>query len=380
LASRGTSARGAIPALPARRRLRVGYLSPGFGSHAISQFLLSLLPAHDPRAVEVYCYSTRLHHDRVSTLFKRLCANWFEISGLSDQAAADLIRSHKLDILVDRGGYCTENRVALMARGLASVQVSTADYPATLGMPEVHYHLTDANINPVASQRYYAERLVNLPIAMCYAPPPNPPSVSPLPAARDRCVTFAAFHRLLKLSPTILEAYAEILRRVPRSRLLLHHAYGSAPGVAPKLKRPVRRVFEGYGISPRRLQWIGALPYRQSLELYRQADLGLAAYPCGGVTTTAEALFMGVPVVTWFDDRPISRHSVTILKAVGLDEFAADSAAGFVEIAVEWANDLPRLAGLRRRLRKLVLESPLCDAAAYARSLEAAYREMLVTK
>jgi protein O-GlcNAc transferase len=201
--------------------------------------------------------------------------------------------------------------------------------------------------------------------------------VSALPAASNHFVTFAAFHRLFKLSPVLLEAYAGILHRVPRSHLVLHHAFGNGPRVGSKLKRRVEGTLSEHGISPKRLTWVGTLPYRESMALYQQVDLALDAYPCSGVTTTAEALYMGVPVVSWYDQQPRSRQSLAMLAAVGLEDLAVNSAAGFADRAVEWASDWTRLAKLRRVLRKRMRGSPLCDAEAFARSLEAAYRDLL---
>jgi predicted O-linked N-acetylglucosamine transferase (SPINDLY family) len=303
---------------------------------------------------------------------KRVCGNWRNILNLSDAEAANLIRSDAIDVLVDLSGHTANNRLLVFAAKPAPVQVTYLGYPNTTGMTAMDYRLTDALADPPGlSDELNVERLWRLPTcAWCYAPFENAPDVQPRASGP---IMFGCFNAFAKINGSLVAIWAELLGRVAGSRLLLKSA---GAGTASAQRRLTEQLAK-HGISGDRIEMHGRIAdSRGHLDLYGRVDVALDSYPYHGTTTTCEALWMGVPVVSLAGAAHVSRVGVSLLGNVGLPELVAQTPEQYVQIAADLAGDLPRLAELRRTLRGRMGQSPLMDAAGFAQGVEAAYRQM----
>jgi predicted O-linked N-acetylglucosamine transferase (SPINDLY family)/ADP-heptose:LPS heptosyltransferase len=357
------------------RRLRIGYVSGDFHHHSVTFFVEPLIEAHARAAVEVFLYANGIKSDAVTARLKTLADHFVPIHGLSDELAAARIRQDGIDILVDLSGHTNANRMMLFARKPAPVQVSWLGYPNTTGLPAIDYRLTDAVADPPgAADALHTERLVRLERGfLCYRPPAQAGAVAPPPASRSGHVTFGSFNNFAKLSPRTVALWARLLRELPNARLLLK---------APQFKdRGTRErcvaAFAAAGIAAERLDVVPPLATAEEhLALYGRVDVALDPLPYNGTTTTAEALWMGVPVVTLRGDRHASRVGASMLTAIGLEQLVAATPDDYVVIASALARDPGRLEQLRAGLRDRMRTSPLCDGTDFARRVEAAYRAM----
>ncbi|HEY1922863.1 MAG TPA: tetratricopeptide repeat protein [Tepidisphaeraceae bacterium] len=355
----------------ANRRLRVGYVSPDFHGHPVGRFILPLLAQHDHARFEIYCYASVQFPDAVTARIRRHADVWRDILTLSNEEAAELIRGDRIDILIDLSMHTAKNRMLLFARKPAPVQATYLAYPGTTGMEAMDYRITDSYLDPPGlSESQYTERPIYLADTYwCYAAPTDSAEVSPLPATSKGFVTFGSLNNFCKNSRDAIDAWGRILAAVPNSRLLLHAGVGSH-------RDAVRRRLRDAGIDPDRLSFANRVPLSQYMRQYDEIDIGLDPFPYVGGTTTCDALWMGVPVITLGGKAAISRGGASILSNVGLPELIAKSPDEYVRLAADLAGDLPRLTYLRSNLREKMRVSPLMDAVRFARSMEEAYRRM----
>jgi predicted O-linked N-acetylglucosamine transferase (SPINDLY family) len=302
--------------------------------------------------------------------------HWRNISGLDDDQVFRLIQQDSIDILVDLAGHTNRNRLRLLSRKPAPVQVSYLGYPGTTGLRAMDYRLTDAQADPEgASDRFYTEKLVRLEHGfLCYEPPAEPPIQEEMPAHRHGFVTFGSFNNLAKINDDVIHAWADILRRVPGAMLVLKaRGLGDSSG-----RSTVLSGFRRYGISEERVECLGyMIGMDQHFDAYNRIDIALDTFPYNGTTTTCEALWMGVPVITFAGDRHVSRVGTSLLTTVGLTECIATGRDAYVDLATRRAGDLETLSGLRKGLRERMRHSPLMDATRFCRTLEGHYRKML---
>jgi len=356
------------------RRLRVGYVSPDFRDHAVGRFVLPLFERHDRERFEVLCYSGVTQADWMTERLRALASNWRSTVGVPDHRLAEMIREDGIDILVDLSLHTAGNRLTLFARQPAPVQVSWLGYPGGAGLGAIACRLTDAHIDPIGSRSRgtacSTEEAVRLPDCWCcYDPVEEAPEINALPALSAADVTFGSLNNLTKVHDGVLALWARVLEAVKRSRLLMFCPVGQA-------RESVWSFFGARGIAAERVELADRLPRREYLRLYQRIDLGLDPFPCNGMTTTCDALWMGVPVLTLPGDMPVSRAGLSLLSTIGLGELAASSEEDYVRLAVEWAGNLPRLAELRATLRARMQASPLMDAPRFARNVEVAYQKM----
>jgi predicted O-linked N-acetylglucosamine transferase (SPINDLY family) len=307
--------------------------------------------------------------------FRQHAHVWREIGAVTDADAAELIRRDGIDILVDLAGHTFGNRLLLFARRPAPVQVTYLGYCDTTGMNAIDYRLTDALADPPGTtERLHTERLVRLPdCAWCFRPPEGAPPVSPPPFERTGGITFGCFSAIPKLTEEALRLWSRILLAVPRSRLLLKNV--AFREVATQSR--IRALLESAGIAADRIELLGPTPdIAGHLATYGHVDIALDTFPYHGTTTTCEALWMGVPVITLAESAHASRVGVSRLTHAGLPEFIAADQDDYARIAVQLAADTNRLADLRSHLRSRMAASPLMDAPRFAQNVEAAYREM----
>jgi protein O-GlcNAc transferase len=355
------------------RRLRIGYISPDFRQHSVAYFFENILAFHDPSRVETFCYSDAAIHDSVAERLQRLAHHWRHTAWLSPERLAAQIRQDEIDILVDLAGHTAGNRLLTFARKPAPVQISYLGYPDTTGLSAMDYRLTDAYADPPGlTDSLHAERLLRLtPSFLCYRPPPDAPPVLPPPASNGNGITFGSFNVLRKLTTNMMDAWASILRAVPRSRLLL-----KTRGLqSPEVRQRLLSLFARAHIEADRVELLPAVPSVVAhLELYNRVDIALDTFPYHGTTTTCEALWMGVPVISLAGPRHVSRVGVSILNNIGRAEWVAASKDDYVAKAVRLAEDLSQLTAARASMRDRMKTSPLMNAHAFVNELQSAYR------
>jgi protein O-GlcNAc transferase len=348
------------------RPLRLGFVSPHLAQHPVGFFLIRALENLDRAACTVTCYSDRMHHDALTARFRAAATRWRDVLLYSDERLTAQIRDDRIDILFDLAGHTGGNRLLVFARKPAPVQITWLDYEGTTGLAAIDYLLADRYEVPPAAEGWYCEHVLRMPDDfVCYDPPAAAPPVGPLPARENGRVTLASFNLPTKINGRVVDLWAEILRRLPEARLCLKYRGLDDPAATARF----HRQFAERGIAPQRVLLEGWSPYAEFLARYQQVDIALDTFPYSGGLTTCEALWMGVPVITWPGETFASRHGLSHLTNVGLTELIAGSAVEYVELAVRLAQDLSRLAALRAGLRQQVAASPLCDGKRFAANL-----------
>jgi predicted O-linked N-acetylglucosamine transferase (SPINDLY family) len=311
--------------------------------------------------------------DDITERLKSLADQWRDIRALEDAKVGALMREDRIDVLIDLSGLSDGQRLRVFLERPAPVQCTWLGYYATTGLPEIDYIIVDHFIAPPGDEQFYAETPWRLPDSyLCFTPPDIPVEVAPLPALRCGTVTFGTCNNIVKVNRGVVALWSRLLQAVPGSRLVLRSALlGTRPA-----REALAQQFAAEGIEPSRLTLLPVAHRALVLETYHAIDIALDPFPYGGGTTTAEALWMGVPVVSLRGDRFTGRVSESILSTVGLPDLVVADEDAYIARAVALAQDLPRLAELRAGLRQRVVASPLCDAPRFTRNLEAAYREM----
>jgi len=355
------------------RRLRVGYVSPNFSRHSVGYFIEPVIEYHDRRRFEIYCYYAHRSSDETTRRIRNISDGWRDVAEASNDALEEMIRRDQIDILVDLAGHSKDNRLGVFARKAAPIQMTWLGYPDTTGLDTVDFRITDRVADPApAAESVHTERLLRLDdVFLCYKPPQDSPPVT----ARARPasgVVFASFNSIAKVNKHLIEVWARILARVPGSRLILKSA---ALDYTDTVER-VLECCETCGIEPERIELHGWIKDRRDhLSHYHDIDIALDTFPYNGTTTTCEALWMGVPVVSLAGDVHMSRVGATILRSAGLAELTAGNTRAYTDIAVALACDHGRRGALRASLRDMLRSSPLLDHAGFTAGLERAYRE-----
>lgn len=356
------------------RRLRVGYLSPDFHAHSVAYFFEPILAHHDPLNIETFCYADVVSPDSTTGRLKVLSAHWRDVKGKTDDEIVAMIHADEIDILVDLAGHTRRNRLVVFASRPAPVQVTYLGYPNTTGLATMDYRLTDIVADPPGQEAFHTEALIRLPQGfLCYKPPADAPPVVPPPGTVNGHITFGSFNNLSKMNSAVIAAWAEILTRLPGSRLILKNR---SLRDEPTCVRYIE-FFTERGVAPDRVDLVGWLPASTDhLALYSQIDIALDTFPYNGTTTTCEALWMGVPVIALAGNRHAGLVGASLLTQIGLSDLLAQAPDDYVNLAVQLAGNPDKLAVLRASLRERMTDSPLCDARAFVRHLEEAYREM----
>jgi protein O-GlcNAc transferase len=356
-------------------RLRIGYVSPDFREHSVTRFLLPLMENHDREKFEIFAYSEVPAPDEITSRLQSLTDVWRDTVGLGDAQVTKLIREDGIDILVDLAGHTAGNRLLVFARRPAPMQVSWLGYPSTTGLDAMTHRLTDAHVDPPGmTEKLHSESLVRLPhSAWCFSAT-DFPKVPPRP---ERGVVFGCFNNFAKVTDSMLQVWAQILAAVPDSSLLL-----KSPAFAEKVTcKRVNGLFQTQGIAPDRILLRDRTRSQaEHLALYQEMDIALDTYPYHGTTTTCEALWMGVPVVTLEGTSHRSRVGVSLLRNVGLPQLIANSPEEYVRVATVLAGDIQELELMRDTLRERMLASPLMDARRFARDIESAYQTIWKSK
>lgn len=354
------------------RRLRIGYVSADFCRHSAYYIFAPVIRRHDPGSFEVFCYSGVRAGDDATESLKKSVHRWRNCAAISDDALAQQIRDDSIDILVDLSGHSVGNRLMVFARKPAPVQVTAWGHATGTGIPQIDYLLADPVLIPKSDRRYYAERVVDLSCWACYEPPeyfPDGPTQE-----RPRCVglTFGCMNRIEKLSPRTIDLWGRILAAVPGARLLIKGQALDDGG----LKANLIGRFTAIGIEPTRLILRGSSPHVEHLGVYAEIDVALDPFPQNGGVSTAEALWMGVPVVALAGSTVPSRVSAAYLAAAGMKDWIGRDEENYVAIAVTAARDARSLGRMRKSLRRELRKTVLGRPEVYAREVEKAYRLM----
>jgi len=357
----------------ARRRLRIGYVSPDFCEHAAMLFFEPVLQYHTHAQVETFCYHT---HNFVDAVTRRLMAHadhWRPISHLSFDAAAALIRQDRIDILVDLAGHTANSGLPIFARKPAPIQATWLGYPGTSGLSRMDYRLTDAGTDPEdgGNEAFYTEKLVRLQVASAFRPPLDAPKVEPAPFLRRGRLRFGAFNKMTKINAPVLNAWSRILAELPEAELIMVIPGGELGTVRNK----VHNLFAERGVSKDRILIEGTKPLRQFLEVITDIDIALDTFPYCGGTTSLLTLWMGVPLICCKGCDSASATSGLLLSSIGLDDLVADDDDDYVRLARALADDSERLTELRASLRDRIRTLSPFDERRMLRDLEDTYRD-----
>lgn len=369
--SRGLLPRPAMPPL-AGRPLRVGYVSADFCAHTVGFFIREILKAHDPSRVAAFTYA-HLKQDDWVTGEIRAATQFRDITALDHRALADLIRADAIDVLVDLSGHTAGSRLLTFVYRPAPVLVSWLGYYATTGLPVMDAVLLDDWQAPTGTEAQFVERIIRLPGGrFCYSPVPWMPAVPPASTFARSHITFGSFNNTAKLNEQVLDTWSAILRAVPHSRLVLKWRTFQDED----LRATTLAAFAARGVTAERIELRGASFHNALLQEYADIDIALDPFPFTGGLTSCEALWMGVPVITWPQSRVVSRQTFAFLSAIGLPELAAHCGEDYLRIAVGLANDRPRLQALHADLRERMRRSSLCDVAGFTGTLENALTDL----
>ncbi len=365
-----------LSAISSSRRLKIGYLSGDFKKHAVTYFLAPILAHHNHQQFEIFCYYNNTIIDHITTRLQDYADNWINCYSLTDEALASRIREDGIDILVDLSGHTGRNRLLVLARKPAPIQMTFLGYPNTTGLTAIDYRITDQYVDAQGiNDHFNSETLIKLPHSFfCYQPVADGPAVNQLPALDNNYITFGSFNNLAKLSPTILRLWANVLEAVPGSKLLIKDRCLREDADREAFTQRVAN----YGITAAQLileEYEMAPGY---LKTYHQVDLALDTYPYNGGLTTCEALWMGIPVITLVGTKSVSRLGLSILSTLGLTELITENPQDYVQTAVNLAVARDYLQQLRAELRTRMNTSPLMAAASFTRSLESIYNEFKI--
>lgn len=354
----------------ARRRIRVGYVSPDFRQHSGNNFIEPLLSNHDRENLELHAYAEFVAEDPVTTRFKTYFDAWTPTAGMSDAALADRIRADGIDILIDVAGHTGGNRLGVFARKPAPISLTWLGFGYTTGLTAIDYIMSDEVMAPTGSEALFSEKPWRLPDSnFVYRAGAGMGDCNDLPAKKNGFITFGSLTRAIRMNDKVVGVWAEILRRVPQSRLIVNsRSYKDGP-----MREELASRFGAHGIARDRLL-IGwdSPPW----DILRSMDIGLDCFPHNSGVTLVETLYMGVPYITLASRPSVGRIGSSILHGIQRPEWVAQSEVEYVEKVVALASDLPALASIRAGLRDEMQASPLMDEPAFARKFEGALREM----
>ncbi len=353
-------------------KLRIAYLSPDFCAHSVGFFLRHVLAAHDQEHFEIICYSRGFQEDAMGAEMRQAVSRFVDVSELATDDLARMIKDDGIHILVDLAGHTGNSALTVLARRPAPLQMSWLGYPNSTGLAALDYRISDGYAEAEGGT-LYTEELLRLPQSfLCFGAFQERPRQARPPLVERGHVTFGSFNDTRKLTPDVIRTWSAILQQLPDSRLVIKARLAGEAVV----QENIRREFARHGIEAQRLELRGFTESREAhLDSYREIDIALDTFPYNGTTTTCEALWMGVPVVTLVGRVHAQRVSYSILKNIGIEETVAETEAAYIEQALALARDPALLEGLRRRIPGAIRNSILCDPQRFTRQLEDLYRQ-----
>lgn len=356
--------------------LNVGFVSGDLRRHPVGFFVegvLAALAELTAGRLKLFAYSNSFENDAVTARIQDSFDHWTSITGLADRTAYDLIVADRIDILIDLSGHTLYSRLPLFAWRPAPVQVTWLGYFATTGIEAIDYLIADPWTLPASQEAYFTETIVRLPeTRLCFTPPDDAVACSVPPVLKNGYVTFGCFNTLTKMTDAVVALWSEILATVPASKLMLmSHQLQDPHVIAATTER-----FRAHGVDPQRLIIRGFAPRAAYLATYNEIDIALDPFPYCGGTTSVEALWMGVPVLTLAGEQFLARQGVGLMMNAGLADWVADDPTHYRALAVAHAGNPAKLAQLRQQLRNRILASPIFDAPRFAGHFEAALRTL----
>jgi protein O-GlcNAc transferase len=366
-------------ALSPRRRLVVGYVSSDLYTHSVSYFAFAPFRDHDPSRVELFVYSTTPREDAQSTRLRDAVAaargTWRDCAAMSESELAETIRGDRVDVLVELTGHTANNKLGTMALRPAPVQATWIGYPNSTGLTSIDYRLTDAICDPLDTTQSFVEKLVRLPgCFLSYTPSAEAPPVAPAPCMTAGFVTFGCFNALAKVTPRVRKVWGRLLAAVPNSRLVVK----AKPFLCPTIRARFLTQMLSEGVESWRID-LSPLTNGTThhLSMYGMMDVALDTFPYAGTTTTCEAMWMGVPVLTMIGGCHAHNVGASFVEAVCLsEECATRTEDEYVAKGTALASDFERLAATRAGLRRRMRDGPMCDGRAFMGRVEDAYVEM----
>ncbi|MBD29307.1 MAG: hypothetical protein CMO38_08665, partial [Verrucomicrobiaceae bacterium] len=352
--------------------LRIGYVSSDFKIHSVAHFFESLLENHTSTNVETFCYYNDTRIDKTTRRLMRYSDHWRSVVGLSDADLVQIIKDDNINILVDLAGHTSKNRLLVFAQKPAPIQITWLGYPNTTGLKAIDYRFTDIIADPIGeSDKMHSEKLIRLKNTfLCYKGNKNIFTNYDPPSKSQGYITFGSFNNLAKITPAVIKVWSSILHNSPNSQLLLK---------SRQLRFNSKEClshFEKEGITEDRIKLLGFLSKDDHLALYNSIDTCLDPFPFNGATTTCEALWMGVPVITLIGDRHAGRVGASLLTNLGMTNLIAQDSDDYIEKALKVSNDRDYLQRLRENIRGLMLNSSLCDGQAFATEVERVYHKI----
>ena len=347
------------------RRLKVGYVSPNFFSHAESFFTLPLFEHHDRTQFEIHCYAAVLNPDAITQRTRACVDLWHDCLPYRDDELAEKIRADGIDILIDLSMHMGKNRLPTFALKPAPIQITWLAYPGGTGLDVMDYRITDPFLDPPERPLdHYHERSIRLKDCWCcYDPLSDAPPAAP---RGNQPIRFGSLNNPCKINDALVRLWANVLAAIPGSTMLIQ-------ATSHEHRTRIHATFQSAGVTPGRVEFVGRIPRPDYLRLTDRIDICLDPLPYNGITTSCDALWMGVPVITLRGKTAAGRAGAGILSSVGLTDLITDTENQFVEVAARLAADRARLAELRVNLHQIAGNSPLMDAAGFARKMESAY-------
>lgn len=364
-------ARPQFPPRPHNRtadeKLRIGYVSSDFRQHAVMDFFAPILAHHNREKFSVIAFSNGIADERTAAI-RRQFDFWNDIRTLNDQAAADLIKKRGIDVLVDLSGHTEGNRLGVFARQPAAVQFTWFGYNGTTGMGAFDGRLTDIAMDPPGNEFFATEPLLRLPCFATFQPPADAPEISDPPYQRNGYITFGSLNNAQKLSDSTLKTWSILLQKIPTAHLLLIGPHAPTAGIATQ--QIILQRFAAHDLPMERVSLLPRQSLADFLALGKHIDIALEPFPLSGGVTTAQALWMGLPVVTLAGKLPCERAAAAILAAAKRSEWTSHSITEYLNIATTLAAKPQQLAGLRRTQREWIMNSPLLSPTEQVLALE----------
>ena len=356
-------------------KLNIGYISPDLHNHSVAYFVEPLLKEHDKKKYEIFAYYNNTKSDPTNKRLRSYVDHWQNVASLSDEQLADKVFEDKIDILVDLAGHSANNRLGVFARKPAPVQVSWLGYPNTSGLSAIDYRITDNIADPIGdSDKFNSETLIRLKDGfLCYRGRDDFLIPEKIPYDKNGYITFGSFNNYVKVTPEVIRAWSDILKAVPDSKLII-----KSNQLSDKItKQSCQALFKKNGIALNRLTLLGFLPNpTDHMSYYSKVDIGLDPFPYNGTTTTFEALWMGVPSITFSGNNHASRVGASILSRIDLHSYITHDLEGYIALAKTKANELDELRVLRATLRSKMKSSVLCDEKRFTQELESTFQSI----
>lgn len=360
-----------LPQRPENSRIHVAYFSSDIGNHPVSYLMAGVFEAHNRKDFEITLFSLENHTGTTRNRIFSSCERAINAEFMTDDEVVDLARSLKIDIAVDLNGYTSKNRTGIFIKRAAPIQINYIGYLGTMGSDCHDYIIGDATISPLAHESYFTEKIIQLP---CYQANDDKVTIPETTKTRadvglpENAFVFCSFNSNYKITPPIFTAWMSILHQVPDSVLWLHCKRDDV------ISRNLQAAAVAHGISAERLIIAPGVPYLKHLARHRLADLFLDTFPYNAGATASNALYSGLPLITYCGKSFCSRYGASLLTALNLQELITESIDDYIALSVRLARDRSLLADVKGKLARNVKEGPLFNTRAFTENLEQAYR------